>query len=248
MEGNAKSSAGIRLPCGELEAVILQGAIFDCDGLLADTETPDYEAWRQIYEEQGLHLPIAHWAQNIGVAKGHDLADWHAPLAERVGPGYDRDATQTRRHAHYQAAIAALTPMPGITELLDALAWAGIPCAVASNSERAWVDNVLAVSGLANRFAAIATADEVPNAKPAPDVYLLAASRLGVPPEACVAFEDSPRGLAAAHAAGMFTVAVPTVLTNHFDFVQAHHRTSSLEGMTPNRLNALMEYAYRSKD
>ncbi len=212
------------------------GAIFDCDGLLADTETPDYDAWRQIYEEQGLHLPVELWAQSIGTAKGHDRNDWHAPLAERVGSGYDREATQTRRRAHYQAAIGRLTPMPGVLALLDALDGAGIPCAVASNSERAWVDRVLDITGLTPRFRAIATADEVAHAKPAPDVYLLAAERLGVTPAHCAAFEDSPRGLQAAHAAGMFTVAVPTALTRHLAFEQAHHLVETLEHLTLDQL------------
>jgi len=212
------------------------GAIFDCDGLLADTETPDYDAWRQIYEEQGLYLPVELWAQSIGMAKGHDLNDWHAPLAERVGPGYDREAVQARRRAHYQVAIGRLTPMPGVLALLDALDEAQIPCAVASNSEREWVDRVLGITGLTSRFRAIATADEVTHSKPAPDVYLLAAERLGVTPEHCVAFEDSPRGLAAAHAAGMFTVAVPTALTRHFGFEQAHHLVENLEKLTLEQL------------
>ena len=207
----------------------LLGAIFDCDGLLADTETPDYDAWRHIYEEQGLHLPLGQWAKSIGVAKGHDHTDWHAPVAERVGPTYDREATTAKRRTFYYAAIGKLTPMPGVLALLDTLDAAQIPCAVASNSERVWVDQVLAITGLTGRFAAIATADEVAHPKPAPHVYLLAAERLGVAPEHCAAFEDSPRGLAAAHAAGMFTVAVPTALTKHFAFEQAHHIVESLE-------------------
>lgn len=216
----------------------LLGAIFDCDGLLADTETPDYEAWRRIYEAQGLHLPVASWAQSIGTAKGHDRHDWHTPLAERVGPGYDREATQARRRASYQEAIGRLTPMPGVLALLDALDGAQIPCAVASNSERAWVDRVLEITDLTTRFRAIATADEVDRPKPAPDVYLLAAARLNVPPDHCAAFEDSPRGLAAAHAAGMFTVAVPTSRTRHFAWEQAHHIVESLEHLTLEHLRA----------
>ena len=207
----------------------LLGAIFDCDGLLADTETPDYDAWRTIYEEQGLYLPVESWARSIGTAKGHEANDWHAPLAERVGPGYDRERVQNRKRSLYHAAIGRLTPMPGVLALLDVLDADGIPCAVASNSERVWVDRVLNITGLTNRFQTIATADEVKHPKPAPDVYLLAAQRLGVPPEQCAAFEDSPRGLAAAHAAGMFTVAVPTALTRHLAFEQAHHLVDSLE-------------------
>ena len=207
----------------------LLGAIFDCDGLLADTETPDYDAWRKIYEEQGLELPVQMWAQSIGTAKGHSRQDWHAPLAEAAGPGYDPEAVDARRRDFYHNAIGRLTPMPGVLAVLDALDKARIPCAVASNSDRDWVDRVLDITGLTSRFQAIATADEVEHPKPAPDVYLLAAERLGVPPQHCAAFEDSPRGLQAAHAAGMFTVAVPTALTRHFAWEQAHHLVESLE-------------------
>jgi HAD superfamily hydrolase (TIGR01509 family) len=217
---------------------LFQAAIFDCDGLLADTETPDFDAWRTLYTEHGLTLDLADWAQTIGIAKGHDVRDWHAALAEVVGVGYEREAVQARRRAHYQSAIISLTPMPGVVALLDALDAEGIPCAVASNSERVWVDRVLTITGLLGRFAAIATADEVEHPKPAPDVYLLAAERLGVPAPNCAAFEDSPRGLAAAHAAGMFTVAVPTMLTRHLNFAQAHHIVESLERLTVSSLRS----------
>lgn len=210
----------------------IQGAVFDCDGLLADTETPDFEAWRALYDEHGLTLSLEEWARYIGVAKGHEIQDWHAPLAAAVGPGYDRESVRARKRALYRTAIDVLTPMPGVNALLDALAAAHIPCAVASNSDRAWVEEVLAITGLRARFAAVATADEVARPKPDPDVYLLAARRLDVPPETCLAFEDSPRGLAAAHAAGMITVAVPTAVTRHLDFRQAHHLVETLEGLT----------------
>ena len=205
------------------------GAIFDCDGLLADTETPDYEAWRQIYEEAGLRFPIEVWAQSVGAAKGHSVNDWHQVLSAHIGPGYDREAVHTRRHSFYHGAIGKLTPMPGVLALLDTLDAAKVPYAIASNSDRVWVDQILNITGLTGRFRTIATADEVANPKPAPDVYLLASTRLGIAPEHCVAFEDSPRGLAAAHAAGMFTVAVPTALTKHFAFEQAHRIVESLE-------------------
>lgn len=216
----------------------LQGAIFDCDGLLADTETPDYEGWRDVYAAHGLELPLSEWANFIGTAKETRLRDWHAPLSERVGAGYDREKVSAARRTWYRERVAALQPMPGVVALLDALAAERIPCAVASNSERVWVDEVLQTIGLTERFAAIATADEVPNPKPAPDVYLLAAQKLGVDPTACVAFEDSPRGLAAAHAAGMVTVAVPTELTRHMDFAQAHHLVESLEHVTLDTLRS----------
>ena len=209
--------------------MILSGAIFDCDGLLADTETPDYDAWREIYEEQGLRFPVELTAHTIGSAQGQSETIWHGPLAEHLGPSYDRAAIQARQRAYYRTATSKLTPLPGVLALLDALDAAEIPCAVASNANREWVDRVLEITGLTGRFRAIATVDEVEHPKPEPDVYLLAASRLGIPPEQCAAFEDSPRGLAAAHAAGMFTVGVPTALTRHLAWEQAHHLVESLE-------------------
>ncbi len=214
----------------------IQGAIFDCDGLLADTETPDYEAWLQIYADHGLPLTIEAWAESIGTAKGDDRIDWHAALAKKVGSGYDREAIQRRKRHFYRAAIAKLHPLPGVVTLLKAFAQENIPCAVASNSDRVWVEEVLQIVDLRSYFAAIATADEVANPKPAPDVYLLAAERIGVLPNHCAAFEDSPRGLAAAHAAGMVTVAVPTHLTRHLDYSQAHHLVESLEQITAAQL------------
>ena len=87
------------------------GAIFDCDGLLADTETPDYDAWREIYEEQGLHLPVELWAQTIGTAKGQSQNDWHTPLAERRRAGLrprtpSRPAGMRLYQARYRQADA----------------------------------------------------------------------------------------------------------------------------------------------
>lgn len=226
----------------------LRAVIFDCDGLLADTETPDFEAWRTLYAEHGLTLDLQDWAQTIGTAKGHGTPDWHAALAESVGSGYDREAITARRRAHYGAAIEALTPMPGVVALLDALDAEGIPCAVASNAERVWVERVLGITGLSSRFAAIAAVNEVAHPKPAPDVYLLAARRLGVAPENCTAFEDSPHGLAAAHTAGMFTIAVPTTLTRHLNFAQAHHLVESLERLTADDLRRLGQSHFKKSD
>jgi putative hydrolase of the HAD superfamily len=218
----------------------LRAVIFDCDGLLADTETPDFEAWRMIYAEHGLPFSVEDWAQNIGMASGQGVRDWHGPLAEIVGPGYDRNQIRARRHQHYQSAIEALRPMPGVVALLDTLDAEGVLCAVATNAVTIWVERVLRVIGLRDRFTAIATVDQVENPKPAPDVYLLAAKKLGVPPNTCAALEDSPRGLAAAHAAGMFAVAVPTALTRHLDFPHARHLVESLEHLTVDSLRVTM--------
>ena len=101
---------------------------------------------------------------------------------------------------------------PGVVELLDFLASRDLPRAVASSAQRATIENHLGKAGLLPRFTTYAGRDDVALPKPAPDVYLEAARRLGIRPERCVAFEDSSIGLAAAHAAGMKAFIVPDIL------------------------------------
>ena len=101
---------------------------------------------------------------------------------------------------------------PGVVELLDFLAGRGLPLAVATSAGRATAEHHLGQAGLLDRFAALATRDDVERAKPHPDIYLEAARRLGVAPERCLAFEDSNIGLEAAHAAGAMAFMVPDLL------------------------------------
>jgi HAD superfamily hydrolase (TIGR01509 family) len=100
-------------------------------------------------------------------------------------------------------------PRPGAVELVDALLDAGIPIAVASNSPRDFLDTVLATAGMADRFTITVAGDEIPNPKPAPDIYLEACRRLGADPARSVGLEDSPTGAAAAKAAGLTVIGVP---------------------------------------
>jgi HAD superfamily hydrolase (TIGR01509 family) len=108
-----------------------------------------------------------------------------------------------------EEARKEVAPRPGAVALVDALNAAGIPIAVASNSQRAFLDQVLRSSGMAGRFAITVAGDEVPNPKPAPDIYLEACRRLGADPAASVGLEDSPTGAAAAKAAGLTVIGVP---------------------------------------
>jgi HAD superfamily hydrolase (TIGR01509 family) len=101
-------------------------------------------------------------------------------------------------------------PMPGAVELVAALRAAGIPVGLASNSSRQFVDKALRVAGLRDAFDVTVAGDEVPNPKPAPDGYLTAVAALGADPAACVALEDSATGVAAARAAGMTVIGIPS--------------------------------------
>jgi beta-phosphoglucomutase-like phosphatase (HAD superfamily) len=113
-----------------------------------------------------------------------------------------------------------------------------MPAAVASSSSSAWVKPWLERHGLASRFATVCTRDDVKAVKPAPDLFLLASSRLKVPPRDCLVFEDSPNGLKAARAAGMWAVAVPNALTRPLELPAHDLVLDSLAGMTLRELAA----------
>jgi HAD superfamily hydrolase (TIGR01509 family) len=192
--------------------------VFDFDGLILDTETCTYEATAGIFADHGETLDLAWWHSIIGTA---DHPHWSEILADRLGRPVDRAALVARREARRLAVLDGLSPCAGVVDLLDAAAAAGIPTAVASSSGHDWVGGHLERLGLRPRFGAVVTRDDLvgPGArtKPAPDLFLLAAGRLGVEPSQCVAIEDSPNGVAAARAAGMVVVAVPGPMTAGLD-------------------------------
>jgi beta-phosphoglucomutase-like phosphatase (HAD superfamily) len=123
--------------------------------------------------------------------------------------------------------------------LLAALEEAGVPRAIASNASGGWVQRATSEMGVAHRFQAIVTVDDVARPKPAPDVYLAAADRLGVRPHACVAIEDSTTGVASARAAGMKVVAIPHWLTRDHDVSAADLIVEHAGELSVERLRAL---------
>lgn len=205
---------------------MLQAVIFDVDGLLVDTEWPDYVAWRELFQEYGGDLSPEEWVGEVGLWE--PTAIWER-FARLRGTTDGSEALYERRRARYRELVqASLEPMPGALALIAALEERRIPRGVASTSDREWVAFVLGGLELIQRMDAIVTGDDVAARKPAPDVYLTAAARLGVAPSACVALEDSAVGVAAARAAGICCVAVPNRLTVRHDLSAAHARVTSL--------------------
>jgi HAD superfamily hydrolase (TIGR01509 family) len=196
--------------------------IFDFDGRILDTETCTYETTASIFAEHGETLDLAWWHSIIGTA---DHPHWSEVLADRLGRPVDRAALVARRERRRLQVLDALPPCDGVAELLDAADAEGIPTAVASSSGLDWVGGHLERLGLRSAFAVVVTRDDLSGAdartKPAPDLFLLAAERLGVEPAHCLAFEDSPNGVAAARAAGMAVVAVPGPMTAGLDLSAA---------------------------
>jgi HAD superfamily hydrolase (TIGR01509 family) len=201
-----------------------EGLVFDFDGVICDTEHPEFESTRVAFAEQGVVLTDEVWAAAIG----RSWEDAWRTIHDAHGHEVDMDLARLRRRAVHPELIDRQGPMEGVVELLDAAAAAGLPIAVASNSDQDWVDRNLRRLGLRDRFRSLHTIDTVERGKPFPDPYLAACAALGVAPERAVAFEDSHTGVSSAAAAGMRVVAVPHALTATHDVSSAHLVVSSL--------------------
>jgi HAD superfamily hydrolase (TIGR01509 family) len=187
-----------------------RAVVFDMDGVLADSEPVFLEGVNAVIAVAGKEMtPELHHE-----IMGTSVEDTWRILIDRLGlpgsmsdyvPAYD--AEMRRRLAEMTEAL------PGARELVAELRRRGVPIAVASSSWPAWIRALLGGIGLLGSFDAIASATEVEHPKPAPDLYLLAAERLGVEPRRCVAIEDTPTGLRSAKAAGMFAVQVRAAST-----------------------------------
>ena len=186
--------------------------VFDFDGTILDTETPEFEEWRAAFRERGHDLGLDVWQHSIGTVGAYDPC---AHLAELSGPVFDRDALRQEVVARHTARCESQPLLPGVVDRLREGRAAGLGTAVASSSPSDWVEGWLERHALRDLFDAVCTRDHVARVKPAPDLFLLAAQRLGAVPGACVVFEDSPNGISAARASGMPSVAIPNPLTRH---------------------------------
>ena len=185
--------------------------IFDFDGTIADTETPVYEAARIAHEEHGLELPMTTWIEIVGTADNKPLAE---RLRDELGraPDVDVMARAEERHRHARENVPVL---PGVEDLITVVKSHDRRLAIASSSPIDWVKPHLTRLGLADQFDHLSTRDQVDRGKPAPDLFLLAAARLGLDPVDILVIEDSRHGYAAARAAGMRCVVVPNTITAH---------------------------------
>jgi HAD superfamily hydrolase (TIGR01509 family) len=200
--------------------VPIRAFLFDFDGLILDTELASRAGWELLYREHGHELPTDLWATLVGTT--HAPWDPMAHLEELVGEPLEREALNERRYAHEIALIEAEELRPGIAEYLAAARQHGLKRAIVSSSTRRWVDMHLERLEETIGWDAICTADRDPaRAKPSPTLYLEALAALEVTAAEAVAFEDSPNGVLAAKAAGVFCVAIPNDVTRELGLGQA---------------------------
>ena len=183
-------------------------AVFDWDGVIVDSSSAHEASWERLARECGHVLPEGHFLRGFGMKNEEIIADllgWSRNAAEiaRLSARKEEMFREVVREA------GGIEPLPGVREWMERLDRQDVPRAIASSTHRANIDLILGLIGLGG-FRAIVTAEDVERGKPAPDVFLAAASRMGVPPASCVVFEDTPVGLEAARAAGMRAVGVAT--------------------------------------
>ena len=202
--------------------------LFDFDGVLVDTEWAIYQSWRRVFEDHGHDLPLELYTRCIG----SDFATWSAKthLEELTGLAFDWHDLDARRQEEILRDLTDEGPMPGALEWLEKLARSQVPCAVVSSSSHHWVDGWLEKTGLAGYFRTVVCRGDAPRIKPAPDLFLEAAKRLGLAPADCLVIEDSLNGVIAAQAAGMPVWAVPNRVTGGLDFAAADRVFRSLAG------------------
>ncbi|HEX7976634.1 MAG TPA: HAD family phosphatase [Anaerolineales bacterium] len=196
--------------------------IFDVDGLMLDTEPPARAAWRLALGERGLSVDDALFSQMAGRTK----QDARELIVKVLPPDFPFDEVYARRVHHLERYFAenGIPVKPGLGNLLDYLEAHGYHKAVASSTYRELTVRKLDRAGVLERFEAVVGGDEVTNGKPAPDIFLEAARRLGVQPGECIVLEDSEAGIRAAHAAGMLPVMVPDLMQPRAEIARLAYR------------------------
>lgn len=188
--------------------------IFDLDGVIVSTDDCHYRAWKRLADEEGIYFDREINHRLRGVSRMESLSI----VLERANRPYtteERQALAERKNGYYRELINELTPehiLPGVMPLMERLKEHGIKIAIGSSSKNTPL--ILERLGLANYFDAVADGNAVKNSKPDPEVFLLAAAKLGIPPAQCVVVEDADAGVEAALAAGMRVIGVGTASCN----------------------------------
>ena len=205
--------------------VALRAVVFDLDGIIANTEDLYFQAGETVLGRRGKTYDADLRERIMGrpvvdsiriMIDSHSLDD-HPEALMRECADVLKDLIAT-----------SLAPMPGVVELLDDLQAADMPVAVATSATAEYADNVLTRLNLKQRFRFILTAEDIRRGKPDPEIYLLAANHLGLPPAQTMVLEDSANGCRAAVAAGAFTVAVPNRHTRDHNFSGARFVADTL--------------------
>ncbi len=194
----------------------LQGILFDFDGLILDTETPIFQAWRRKFRDYGKELQLEDWSEILGKSS-EELGPLEGFLNTIPDPE-EKKQVLAEVSQEEQGLVKKQTPLPGAVELIKRSHREGLKLGIVSSSDRDWVHGHLDRLALLDYFDHTSCADDVDKAKPDPALYHLGLEKMGVDPDCVVVLEDSPNGVLAAKRAGLFCIAVPNQLTSRLSF------------------------------
>ena len=214
----------------DMSSMTIEAVIFDFDGVILETETPDYETWRDEFADHSVELDRSLWAGFVGGRPG--IFDPYGHLEKLTGHTIDRDIVGSRRRKRYLSQVESSPILPGVVDYMTGAKALGLKLGVASSSSRQWVKGHLIKRDLMRYVGAVRCRDDVTNVKPDPELFLSAAAALGVAPAQCVVIEDSANGVTAAKRAGMYCVVVPNSMTIDMAVDHADLRLRSLGDVT----------------
>ncbi len=216
---------------------MIEALVFDFDGIIVDTESPELVSYEELYAQYDVEFPVETWIATVG---GELTFNAYTYLQEAVGRPLDIDTIRTWRRQRHLDLTRQEKLCPGVREYLTGAGERGWKIGLASSSPRSWVLPLLEQHDLVRFFDAVVTADQVAKVKPDPALYNAALQQLDVAPERSVAIEDSVNGLRAAKAAGMFCVVVPNPVTARLSWPDGLEdlRLGSLEDMSLEQLTA----------
>jgi HAD superfamily hydrolase (TIGR01509 family) len=209
---------------------LIRAVVFDFDGLIIDTETPEYESFQEMYRDHGTELTMDLWGKCIGT--DGSAFEPYAHLEQLLGKPIEREAVRKLRRERYKERMREVQPRPGVIDYLEEANRLGLHIGLASSSTREWVTGYLRQYQLIDYFKCIRTRDDVEKVKPDPALYLKALNDLGVQPAEVIAFEDSPNGCLAAKSAGLHCVIVPNDITGLLVFGEHDLRLTSMSSMS----------------
>ncbi len=218
---------------------MIQALIFDFDGLILDTEESEFQSWQEVFAENNAHLPLDQWAVCIG--SGAESFDVYSYLEEQIGHAVQREEIAKNRRMRHNKLLALKTVLPGVESYILDAKRLGLKLGVASSSSRAWVTGHLSRLGLLSYFDYLRCGDEVKHKKPDPELYLDVLKHFGISGEQAIVLEDSPNGIRAGQAAGIFSIAIPNVVTGQLPLEHADLRLTSMADMPLEKLISLVE-------
>ena len=214
----------------------IKGIIFDFDGLILDTETPEFKSMSDLFNRYGTELTAEEW----GACLGTDSSAFNVmqALENKTGLTLNHNQILKESQATAHEIILKQPPLPGVQDLIKEAKTAHLKICVASSSNRDWVEGHLTRLGLLDSFDEIVCREDVAYPKPEPELYLLALKRMGLQSNEAFALEDSPNGITAAIRAGLYCVAVPNPLSSLLD---TSHASLTLKSLAEIRLSDLLE-------